>query len=80
MWRWLEQAVRRGLVRQEGSGKRTDPFRYWLPGREEMMRPDVGASDEEMQAWNQRIMKGFWQGVEAKGKKGPKVERQVTEH
>jgi hypothetical protein len=48
LWRWLELAVRRGLVRQEGSGKKADPFRYWMPGREEMLRPDVGASAEEM--------------------------------
>jgi hypothetical protein len=67
--RWLELAVLRGLVRQDGSGKKSDPYRYWLPDREELMRPDEGASREELQAWNDRIMKGFWQAVERKSAK-----------
>ncbi len=53
LWRWLGRAVAGGVVRQEGTGRPGDPFRYWLPGREELMRPD-GGSAEAMRAWNAR--------------------------
>jgi hypothetical protein len=53
LWRWLSRAVAQGIVRLEGTGRPQEPFRYWLPAREEMMRPDGGTS-EEMQAWNDR--------------------------
>jgi hypothetical protein len=32
LWRWLNRALAQGVVRQEGSGRPHDPFRYWLPG------------------------------------------------
>jgi hypothetical protein len=35
LWRWLEQAVAQGQVLRDGSGRKADPFRYWLPGQEE---------------------------------------------
>jgi hypothetical protein len=35
LWRWLQRAVGLGLVRQDGTGRRNAPFRYWLPGQEE---------------------------------------------
>jgi hypothetical protein len=53
LWRWLSRALAQGLVRQEGTGRAGDPFRYWLPEREALMRPDGGTA-EEMQAWNER--------------------------
>jgi hypothetical protein len=31
---WLDRAIARGLVLCEGSGRKRDPFRYWLPERE----------------------------------------------
>jgi len=31
---WLNRAVERGLVAVEGSGRKADPFRYWLPSAE----------------------------------------------
>jgi hypothetical protein len=55
LWRWLGRAVAQGLVRQEGAGHKRDPFRYWLPARELMMRPDKGTM-EEMVAWNERYV------------------------
>jgi hypothetical protein len=55
LWRWLRRAVAHGQVRQEGTGRPHDPFRYWLPDREPMMRPE-DASPEELQAWNQRCL------------------------
>jgi hypothetical protein len=38
VWRWLEQAVSQGLVCRAGSGRKRDPFRYWLREREEQWR------------------------------------------
>jgi hypothetical protein len=40
LWRWLEQAVSRGLVLSEGTGRKNSPFRYWLPGREKQLQQD----------------------------------------
>lgn len=38
LWKWLKQAVAAGLVQVEGSGKKSDPFRYWLPSAEARWR------------------------------------------
>jgi hypothetical protein len=35
---WLERAVAAGWVTRQGSGRRRDPYRHWLPGREEELR------------------------------------------
>jgi AAA domain len=40
LWRWLDRAVKEGRVRHEGTGRRKNPFKYWLDGME-----DVWASD-----------------------------------
>ena len=40
VYRWLRRAVERGLLRQDGLGKRKDPFRYWLPESEARWRND----------------------------------------
>ena len=40
LWRWLDHAVRRGLLLREGDGKRASPYRYWLPGQEEKWKDD----------------------------------------
>jgi hypothetical protein len=55
LWRCLNRASAQGLVHQQGTGRSIDPFRYWLPEREPMLRPD-GGTKEEMQAWNWRIV------------------------
>jgi hypothetical protein len=39
LWRWLQLAAA-GLVQVEGRGRRTDPFRYWLPAAEARWRQD----------------------------------------
>ena len=36
LWRWLNRAVKEGLVLHEGTGRRAAPFRYWLDGMEEV--------------------------------------------
>jgi hypothetical protein len=73
LWRWLSGAVAQGLVRQEGTGHRRDPYRYWLPQREELMRPD-GGSVEEMQAWNARCVAELLAGMERASGAGPTPE------
>lgn len=40
LYRWLERSVERRLILQEGTGRRNDPFRYWLPGRDLPWLPD----------------------------------------
>jgi hypothetical protein len=40
LWRWLEQAVAGRRMKRAGSGTRTDPFVYWLPGQEEVWQRD----------------------------------------
>jgi hypothetical protein len=41
LWEWLVAAVEAGLAVRSGAGRRHDPFRYYLPGREEELREDV---------------------------------------
>jgi hypothetical protein len=41
LWRWLTCSVARGLVKQDGLGRRSAPYRYWLPEREAMLFPDL---------------------------------------
>ncbi len=38
--KWLDRAVGRSLVAVEGSGRKSDPFRYWLPEREAVWKQD----------------------------------------
>jgi hypothetical protein len=38
--RWLKRAVALGLVIEKGTGKKNDPFRYALPGKEDDWRKD----------------------------------------
>jgi hypothetical protein len=40
LWRWLDGAVQRGLIACEGAGRKSDPFRYWLPEREAVWKED----------------------------------------
>jgi hypothetical protein len=40
LWRWLDQAVTRGLLLREGDGNKGSPYRYWLPGQEEKWKDD----------------------------------------
>jgi hypothetical protein len=40
LWRWLERGRTQGKILQDGAGTRTDPYRYWLPGKEEEWKLD----------------------------------------
>jgi AAA domain len=41
LWEWLEAAVASGLVVRSGRGRRKDPYRYCLTGREDNLRDDL---------------------------------------
>jgi hypothetical protein len=73
LWRWLSRGVAQAVVRQQGTGRLNDPFRYWLPERQDMMRPD-GASREEMQAWNDRWVAELFGGPEQASDRAPAPE------
>jgi hypothetical protein len=38
LWRWLDRAVQSRMVLCEGSGRKADPFRYWLASTEARWR------------------------------------------
>jgi hypothetical protein len=40
LWKWLEHAVATHMIAREGTGRKTDPFRYWLPEREAVWQQD----------------------------------------
>jgi hypothetical protein len=40
LWRWLDRAVAEGRVQRDGSGRRNEPYRYWLTGQEEKWKRD----------------------------------------
>jgi hypothetical protein len=53
--RWLKRATKQGVICCGGSGYRSDPFCYWLPGREPLLWPGDKASEQEKQAWRERL-------------------------
>jgi hypothetical protein len=61
-----------------GTGRLYDPFRYWLPARQEMMRPD-GATREAMQAWNDRWVAELFGGPEQASERTPAPEAVPSE-
>ena len=40
LWRTLEGAVKSGKLGQEGTGRKGDPLRYFVPGTDAMWLPD----------------------------------------
>jgi hypothetical protein len=38
---WLRRAVKRGLIQCEGTGRKSDPFRYWRPATEAKWRENT---------------------------------------
>ena len=63
--RWLQRAVALGLVLEQGTGMKTDPFRYALPGQEDEWRKDPlyelrRQLDESTRMANEMIGKPKW--------------------
>lgn len=50
LWRWLDRAVTQGLLRRAGAGRRNDPYRFWLPERDEELA-------EDMESFFKRLLK-----------------------
>ncbi len=70
LWRWLERAVAQALLLREGTGRKNDPYRYWLPGHEERLsRPPW---QDEMDQLIERISRvgAAAEGAEAEGGPG----------
>jgi hypothetical protein len=42
---WLNRALERSLLAREGAGKKSDPYRYWLPEREEVWKKTIPLYD-----------------------------------
>ncbi|HEX3150412.1 MAG TPA: AAA family ATPase [Gemmataceae bacterium] len=40
LWRWLDRAIKDKLILHEGTGRRNQPFQYWLDGMEEVWKSD----------------------------------------
>jgi hypothetical protein len=78
LWRWLSRAVAAGIVRQEGTARPRAPFRYWLPAREELLRPD-GGSAEALHAWNARCLAAAFARLEPTSVATPTQPRAVLE-
>jgi hypothetical protein len=55
--RALRRGVEQGLVLRQGTGQKNDPYKYWLPGREEDLQPGEGASREELVRWNVKVLR-----------------------
>jgi hypothetical protein len=53
--RWLKRAAQQGIICCEGGGLRAHPLCYWLPGREPLLYPGDKASEQEKQAWRDRL-------------------------
>jgi hypothetical protein len=63
LWRWLDRAVECKTILCEGTGRKADPFRYWLPQREEVWKQDPWYAEFE----RQRIeLKLPWQSLQQK--------------
>ena len=43
-----------GDFRRTGTGRKNDPFRYWLPGKEDDLQPGPDATPEELERWSRR--------------------------
>jgi hypothetical protein len=54
VYRALRLAGIQGKVMQVGSGRRNDPYRFWLPGREDDFYPGLGAPREDIDRWYDR--------------------------
>lgn len=64
LYQWLRRATDDGRLCCAGAGDNTDPYRYWLPARSEMMMPDEGAGKEALNAWNQRCIEEMFTRLE----------------
>src|SRR5205807_8849391 len=51
--RTLGRCVEQEQVRRQGTGRKNDPYRYWLPGKEGSFFPGRNAPADVLQRWQQ---------------------------
>jgi hypothetical protein len=84
--RELNRGVAAGTIRRLGTGRKNDPFRYWLPGKEEDLALDPDASRQEQLDWAQRqsdkhmeaLRRKHCSGTEEEGSSTKSHESQAT--
>jgi hypothetical protein len=59
--RGLTRGVEQRLILQQGTGRKNDPYHYWLPGKEEDFYPGHNASPEQLQRWQRRYQQRFFE-------------------
>ncbi|MCE9531248.1 MAG: helicase RepA family protein [Planctomycetes bacterium] len=53
VWRWLDRAVKEGLLKQSGQGRKYAPFQYWLACNEERWALNPRQAND-MPYWDER--------------------------
>jgi hypothetical protein len=78
--RGLQRGLEQGLIIRQGSGRKNDPYRYWLPGKEEDFIPGPNASKEEEERYNRRCLAKFYEAIgvdPALAEKTPRASKDV---
>jgi hypothetical protein len=68
--RTLKRAVAEGRVAQQGTGRKNDPYRYWLPERAVDFFPGIDASHEALARWEKRWQEKFWERIGMPARQG----------
>jgi hypothetical protein len=63
IWRALKRGAEQGLILKQGTGLRNDPFRYWLPGKEDDFPPGPNASADEKERFSRRYRERFFEAI-----------------
>jgi hypothetical protein len=61
--RELHRGLEQGLILRQGSGRKNDPYRYWLPGKEDDFRPGPNATKEEVERYDRRCRVKFYEAI-----------------
>jgi hypothetical protein len=65
LWRWLKRAATHGRLACQKTDRAGDPYRYWLPERTDMLRPDPSAGPEALAAWRARRTEEIFDRIES---------------
>lgn len=64
LWKWLQRALATGSIAVEGAGRKSDPYRYWLPAREAHWRATNPLDDLDEQ--DRKFWKSPFQSLHGK--------------
>jgi hypothetical protein len=74
IYRALKRGVEQGFIRRSGTGRKDDPYRYWLPEREEALYPGPNATPEQMERYQAYCDREFLESIGVQvGKDGETV-------